>query len=66
MLRNVLNPDPSANNSNQYTAEENRERFESDTQKIVRRHLQDKDHVITEEEIASIRIGGTQSENENQ
>ena len=38
---------------------ENLERFESDAKKIVRRHLEDKDHVITEEEIASIRIGMT-------
>lgn len=33
------------------------ERFESDTQKIVRKHLEDKDHVITDEEIASLRVG---------
>jgi hypothetical protein len=29
----------------------------SDTQKIVRQHMEDKDHVITEEEMAKIRIG---------
>ena len=34
-------------------------RFESDTQKLVRRHLQDKDHVITEDELRSVRIGMT-------
>ena len=43
-------------------------KFETDTQKIIRRHLSDKEHVITEEEIASIRIGMTppaeQQENE--
>jgi hypothetical protein len=31
--------------------------FESDTQKIVRRHLEDPNHVITEEELKNIRIG---------
>ena len=34
-------------------------RFESDTQKLVRRHLEDEDHEITEEEIASVRVGMT-------
>jgi len=33
------------------------ERFESDTQKIVRRHLENKDDVITDEDIASVRVG---------
>jgi hypothetical protein len=33
--------------------------FESDTQKIVRRHLSDPNHVITDEEIASVRVGMT-------
>lgn len=32
-------------------------RFESDTQKLVHRHLQDKNHVITEEELRNVRIG---------
>jgi hypothetical protein len=36
---------------------QNQEDFESDTKKLVRRHLSDKDHVITDEEIASIRVG---------
>lgn len=36
---------------------ENEERFESDTQRIVRQHLEDKNHVITEEDIASVRVG---------
>lgn len=35
----------------------NDERFESDTQKIVRRHLENKDDVITDEDIASVRVG---------
>ncbi len=33
------------------------ERFESDTDKIVHRHLADKNHVITDEELQSIRVG---------
>jgi len=40
------------------------DQFESDTQKIVRRHLEDKNHVITEEEIRSVRVGMTPSVNE--
>jgi hypothetical protein len=35
------------------------ERFESDTQKIVRRHLEDKNDIITDEDIASVRVGMT-------
>jgi len=35
------------------------DRFESDTQKIVRKHLEDKDHVISEEEIRNVRVGMT-------
>ena len=34
-------------------------RFESDTQKIVRRHLEDPNHTITEEELRNVRIGMT-------
>jgi hypothetical protein len=33
------------------------EHFESDTQKIVRRHLENKDDVITDEDIANVRVG---------
>lgn len=38
---------------------ENNDRFESDTQRIIHRHLSDPNHVITEEEIASVRVGMT-------
>lgn len=31
--------------------------FESDTAKLVRLHLSDPNHVITEEEIAAVRVG---------
>jgi hypothetical protein len=33
------------------------ERFVSDTQKLVRKHLEDKEHVITEDDIANVRVG---------
>lgn len=33
------------------------ERFESDTQKVVRRHLQNENDIITDEDIANIRVG---------
>jgi hypothetical protein len=36
---------------------ETEEKFETDTQTIIRRHLEDKDHVITEDEIRNVRIG---------
>ncbi len=31
--------------------------FESDTQKLTRKHLEDEDHVITEEEMRNLRVG---------
>jgi hypothetical protein len=41
----------------QQNPSENKVPFESDTHKIVRRHLEDRNHVITDEEIASVRVG---------
>ena len=41
------------------------DRFESDTQKIVRKHLEDKNHVISEDEIRNIRVGMTPSPEQN-
>jgi hypothetical protein len=35
------------------------EQFQSDTQKIVKRHLENKDDVITEEDIRNVRVGMT-------
>jgi hypothetical protein len=46
---NVDNKDNTENMDN--------ERFESDTQKIIRRHLENQDDVITDEDIASVRVG---------
>lgn len=39
------------------TEDVNNERFESDTQKIIRRHLENEDDVITDEDIANVRVG---------
>ena len=39
--------------------EQRPERFESDTEKIIHRHLQNKDDVITEEDIRNVRVGLT-------
>lgn len=33
------------------------DRFESDTQKLMRKHLEDPDHVITDDDIAGVRVG---------
>jgi hypothetical protein len=60
MPEDRINPQPQEgenfeNNNN--TENTNGERFESDTQKLVRQHLEDKDHVITDDDIANIRVG---------
>jgi hypothetical protein len=44
-------------NKGQNTEDINSEPFESDTQKIVRRHLENEDDVISHEDIANIRVG---------
>ena len=49
---NTANNEPSA-------PDETGEQFESDTQRIIRRHLENKDDVITEEDIRNVRIGMT-------
>ena len=41
------------------------EEFETDSQKIVRRHLENENDVITDEDIRSVRIGITSSQKEN-
>lgn len=41
------------------TAEGNEDRFESDTQKIVHRHLENKEDVITDDDIRNVRVGMT-------
>jgi hypothetical protein len=37
----------------------NDEAFESDTQKIIRRHLENEDDEITDEDIRNVRVGVT-------
>jgi hypothetical protein len=46
-----FNPHDDSNN------EQNGERFESDTQKLIHRHLENEDDVITDEDIRNVRIG---------
>lgn len=43
-------------------AEGSEERFESDTQKIVHRHLENKNDVITDDDIRNVRVGMTPSQ----
>jgi hypothetical protein len=55
-----INPQPQEGENvetNENAEDVNNDRFESDTQKIVRRHLEDKDHIITDEDIANVRVG---------
>lgn len=35
------------------------EQFESDTQRLVRQHMEDKDHVISEEDMKNMQVGMT-------
>jgi hypothetical protein len=45
--------------NNEDAAQGGEERFVSDTQKIIHRHLSNKDDVITDEDIANVRVGMT-------
>ena len=57
-----MNPQPQEGENvekNKNAGNFNDEHFESDTQKIVRRHLEDKDDIITEKDIAGVRVGMT-------
>lgn len=44
---------------NRNEEQENTDRFESDTQKIIHRHLENEDDVITDDDIRSVRVGMT-------
>ena len=60
MPQNRIDPLPQQNENvetNDNVENGDNERFESDTQKIVRRHLENKDDVITHEDIAGVRVG---------
>lgn len=62
MPENRIDPQPQDGENverKENTENVNDERFESDTQKIVRRHLENKDDIITEEDIAGVRVGMT-------
>jgi hypothetical protein len=62
MPEDRMNPQPQDGENverNENTENVNDERFESDTQKIVRRHLENKDDIITDEDIAGVRVGMT-------
>ena len=58
---NRINPQPQNTEGvdRQNEIENTDNRFESDTQRIIRRHLENKDDVITDEDIANVRIGMT-------
>lgn len=65
MPEESINPQPHEGENvekNDNSENMNGDRFESDTQKIVRRHLENKDDIITDEDIASVRVGMTPPE----
>ncbi|HTM93179.1 MAG TPA: hypothetical protein VL095_12220 [Flavisolibacter sp.] len=60
MSKERINPQSQEDESvenNENREDINNEPFESDTQKIMRRHLENKDDIITDEDIANIRVG---------
>jgi hypothetical protein len=59
MAQERIDPTPEEQDKQSENGSRNGAQFESDAKKLVRRHLEDKDHVITEEEIARIRVGMT-------
>jgi hypothetical protein len=54
-----LQPEDSENveRNNENSLDMNNGQFESDTQRIIRRHLENKDDIITDDDIASVRVG---------
>lgn len=56
MAQDRLNPQDKNLNEN---FESDHDRFESDSQRIIHRHLENKDDIITDEDIASVKIGAT-------
>jgi hypothetical protein len=57
-----INPQPDNDQNverNEDLEHVNDDRYESDTQRIIRRHLENKDDIITDEDIASVRVGVT-------
>ena len=41
------------------SADHDEKQFQSDTEKLARRHLEDPNHVITDEELKNVRVGMT-------
>lgn len=66
MLQDRTNQEPTngqnVENNESPEQSESSERFETDSKKIVRRHMEDEDHVISEEEMQNIRVGVTPSD----
>lgn len=62
MLQKNINPQPQKDENVEQTNNTenvNGDQYESDTQRIIHRHLQNKDDIITDEDIASVRVGMT-------
>jgi hypothetical protein len=59
MPENIKPETPNENLEKNEPIDNGNEPFESDTQKVVRQHMEDKDHVISHDDIANIRVGMT-------
>jgi hypothetical protein len=60
MPEDRINPQPQEEENverNENVENIDNDRFESDTQKIIRRHLENKDDIITDDDIANVRVG---------
>ena len=60
MPEDRINPQPqdgSNEERNEKVENVDNDRFQSDTQRIIHRHLENKDDVITDHDIASVRVG---------
>jgi hypothetical protein len=66
MPEDRINPQPregeNVETKENEASNEQQDRFESDTQKIIHRHLEDKDDVISDEDIRNVRVGMTPPE----
>jgi len=64
----AIDPSKRIQNQDRELEEENgtSEQFESDTQRIIHRHLANPDDIITDADIESVRIGMTPPASENQ
>jgi hypothetical protein len=65
MPENRINPQPHQNGNGERkenTRDVNEEHYESDADRVVHRHLKDKDDIITDEDIANLRVGAVAAE----